>query len=252
MRLTAEAKADPSFASRLRRKMSSPFAVPQPERIVLTPGILIGLHLLFAGLAVRKLLTTTGEYHTSAHFPRLITSESDVTTLLTSTKRFKPDALLASLVTWKGDVLPLGDLFSRFRTTLRSDCPLLVADCTHAGAIGFPPLRRIHADVICGDLCKWITPLEYQRNLAFLWFANKRMAETARQIFNPFFLATEDQTVEPVARWIDPAVVRNVLEQLNASKMKRENIASRHSANITMAHILSKRFGLTRTPESSI
>ena len=57
------------IASDLRRTISELFEVSRPDRIVLAPGILVALRLLFSHLRIRRILLTGEEYYSESHFP---------------------------------------------------------------------------------------------------------------------------------------------------------------------------------------
>lgn len=242
----------PNLATELRKRISDVFGLDNTDRIVLTPGILVGLHVLSANLGVRKIAVTTEEYHSASHFPSHDVQEFDIQHFLEESKRFRPHALIVSLVTWKGLVLPVSKVFQQLRETLGKDCPILIADCTHAGAIGFPSLREIGADIVCGDLCKWITPPSYQRNLAFLWFKEPSLFVKTKGAFDPFFLATEQQSIQPLARWIEPSVLEDVLHWYSGPATEKPAILSRHDANLKLASRLSIDLAIPGRPQSSI
>ncbi|HMG72795.1 MAG TPA: hypothetical protein VK582_04785 [Pyrinomonadaceae bacterium] len=113
-------------------------------------------------------------------------------------------------------------------------------------------MNEIEADIICGDICKWITPSEWQRNLAFLWFRDRSLWEKATQIFRPYYLATPQEGTHLLARWIDPYEVKTVVSWLRERRLDRSRLLRRHQHNMALARNLSGQLGLSDPPESSI
>jgi len=241
-----------SKARRIRQTFCALFEAPPASRIVLVPGILGALQILFAKLAVRRILLTGGEYYGAPHFPAQRVVSTGVHKLMECTKEFRPDVVIVSVVTWKGDVLPCTELFSeirRLRGQRRS--PLLVADYCHAGAVGFPSVRKLAADVVCGGAGKWITPPLWDSKLGFLWFGSGSLFSRAKAAFMPFYLATDQQPLFLVSRWIDPAEVRALDTWLARRRLDRPALMAQYRADRKFASHLAARFGIDR-PQSNI
>lgn len=236
----------------LRSTISEIFDLRQPNQIVLAPGILMGLNIVIGSLSVKKIALSPYEYYDEYHFPNSQISSFTFENVTEHIRQSSPDMAIISLVTWRGTPLPLNNMFRHIRGTLGKTAPLLVADCAHAGAIGFPSLKEIEADIICGDICKWITPSEWQRNLAFLWFRDRLLWEKAAQIFRPYYLATPQERTHLLARWIDPYEVKTVVSWLRERRLDRSRLLRRHQHNMDLARNLSGQLGLSDPPESSI
>ena len=239
-------------ASGLRRTISDLFQARPAERIVLAPGILVGLHILFAQLGVRRILVTSEEYYDPSHFPaqRVRTSRAEAIPELLRGERF--DAVIASPVSWRGERLAVDALFQAIRDELGEASPLLVADTAHAGAIGFPEAGGLGADLVCGDLEKWILPPDRNTRIAFLWSRSQPLAERAAVAFQPFFLATEGSETPLLSRWVDPTEVLELSRWLEEHDATRASLRERHLADLKLARWLSRRFGSAVDPVTSI
>jgi hypothetical protein len=242
---------DNDCASNLRDTISEIFDLRQPNQIVLTPGILMGLNILLSSLSVNIITVSQYEYYDDYHFPNSQTHSFDFENVVEQIRQYSPDIAIVSLVTWRGKPLPLNNVFRQIRSALGKHVPLLIADCAHAGAIGFPSMNEIEADIICGDICKWVTPSEWQRNLAFLWFRDRLLWEKAAQTFRPYYLATPQQKPHLLARWIDPYEVKTVVSWLKERRLTRSRLLQRYQHNMDLAGRLSRQLGLA-PPESSI
>jgi hypothetical protein len=127
-----------------------------------------------------------------------------------------------------------------------------VADYAHAGSIGFPSADRLGADVICGDLEKWILPPDRNTRVAFLWFRTQPLFLQAVEAFRSFFLATKASDVSMLARWVEPADVLAVSIGLEHLGVTRDQLQARHRADMRLAQELASSVEPTRTPETSI
>lgn len=239
-------------ARRIAQTFSVLFDAPPSSRIVLAPGILVGLQVLFAKLQVRRILLGDGEYYGAPHFPVQRVFSGDVDQLLKLTKECRPDAVIVSVVTWRGKVLPCAKLFSEIRRARRRErAPLLVADYSHAGAIGFPSVKKLGADLVCGGPGKWLTPPTWDSKLAFLWFASSSLFSEAKVAFAPFFLALDQEPPFLVSRWIDPGEIRALDAWLRNQRLNRAALKARHRADREVASRLAARFEMD-CPESNI
>lgn len=243
---------DNDCASSLRDTISEIFDLNQPNQIVLTPGILLGLNILLGGLSVNSITVSRYEYYDDYHFPNNQIHSFDFENFIEHVRQYSPDVAIVSLVSWRGKPLPLNNAFRQIRAALGKHAPLLIADCAHAGAIGFPSMNEIEADIICGDICKWVTPSDWQRNLAFLWFRDRVLWEKAAQTFRPYYLATSQERTHLLARWIDPYEVKTVVSWLKERRLDRSRLLQRSQHNMDLARQLSRRLGLSEPPESSI
>jgi selenocysteine lyase/cysteine desulfurase len=239
-------------ASRLRREIARLFGAAPAERIVLAPGMLSALRHLFFALRVDRLLLTTDEYYGPRHFPAMSVETVPVPALVARIRKFRPGAVIASVVSWQGKPLPVAALFGEIRRALGARSPLLVADYTHAGAIGFPVASDLQADIVSGDPEKWLLPPRQRSRLAFLWMRSPRLFRTAQQTFAPFFLAVEDRAVPRSARWLDPEEVRTVAEWFSVARLTRRGLIDRHHANLRMKRTVARVLGVDPDGPASV
>jgi len=239
-------------ANDLRATISDLLEVPHSDRIILTPGILVALRVLFSQLRIESILLTSEEYYGTEHFPgatvRVASCDAIFDALLTGDFQ----AVIASPASWRGKQQPVTELFASIRERLGPRAPLLVADYAHAGSIGFPSVDRLGADVICGDLEKWILPPDWNTRVAFLWFRTQRLFLEAVETFRPFFLAAKSSDVSMLARWVEPADVLAVSEGLEALGVTPEQLRERHRADMSLARELASSLEPVRIPETSI
>ena len=239
-------------ASLVRREIARLFGATPARRIVLAPGMLSGLRQLFTCLRIERLALTTEEYYARRHFPGIACDVASPSTLAARVIATNPGAVIASVVSWRGTPLPVSALFDEIRRTLGALAPLLVADYTHAGAIGFPVLSGLNADVVSGDPEKWLLPPGQRSRLAFLWIRSPAVFRRAAPAFSPFFLALEGQTDERSARWLDPRELREVAAWLSDSQMTRRALRDRHHANLRMKQRLARRLGIAFDDDASV
>lgn len=252
MRIVDDIQQGIESAAELRLIISNLFDIPQPDRIVLSPSILVALDRVLLSYGAHNIAMTPYEYYDAYHFPNSMVMTFDVDKLLEGIERVVPDVVLISLVSWLGKTLPVDEIFREIRRAFGAKSPILIADCAHAGAIGFPGLDTIDADIVCGDICKWITPPEWQRNLAFLWFRSDLIWEKAKNTFRPYYLATEQERKHLLSRWIDPYEVKTVVSWLKEQRLDRARLRRRHERNMVLAKSLAPQLGITEALDSSI
>jgi len=160
--------------------------------------------------------------------------------------------VIASPASWRGTRQPVAEQFASIRQALGREAPLLVADYAHAGSIGFPSVDALGADVICGDLEKWILPPDCNSRVAFLWLRTDGLFREATAAFRPFFLATQAPNVSMSARWVDPADVLAVSRRLADLGVTAGQLRERHRADLEFARDLAGRLCASRMPETSI
>jgi hypothetical protein len=212
----------------------------------------VALRILFAHLQVKRILLSSEEYYGEGHFPEETVHVASCEAIPGLLQKHDFDVLIASPASWRGARQPVEELFGWIRKNFGGRAPLLVADYAHAGSIGFPSLEELGADVICGDLEKWILPPDWNSRVAFLWFRAHRLFVKAAKAFRPFFLATESSNVSMLARWVDPDDVRSVSRGLADLGVTREQLRERHRADVKLASELAGRFHSSRVPETSI
>lgn len=234
-------------ARRARGRIAELLQVDEPLHIVLTPGILIGLRLVIARLRATKLVLTTQEFYQPAAFPdqqsRLVQA-SEVADVVQG----RSDMVIASLVDWRGNELGIDRAFRAAKTRKK---PILVADYSHAGALGFPPAAKTGADIICGDVCKWVLKPGLPVNFAFLWFRSAALFNRIYPTFCPFFLAVEESVAGLRSRWLDPSHVARVANVLSRKDLSRSGLARQHRANMRLARDVASSLNL-RPPRTSI
>jgi hypothetical protein len=239
-------------ARRVRQTFAELFEAPPAGRIILVPGILGALQILFAKLAVRRIVLTDAEYYGAVHFPAQQVVTTGVGDLIEYSRKFKPDVVIVSVVTWQGEALPCGEIFAEIRRRRgREKIPLLVADYCHAGAVGFPSARKLGADMVCGGVGKWITPPLWDSKLSFLWLGSGSLFSMAKSAFTPFFLATEQPAPFLVSRWMDPAEVRAVDRWLEHRRLDRSALAAQYRTDREFTLQLAAQFGI-ECPQTNI
>jgi hypothetical protein len=239
-------------ANDLRTTISDLLEVDHADRIILTPGILVALRILFAQLRVERILLTSEEYYDEGHFPEATVRIARCEAISELELQRDCDAVIASPASWRGTRQPVAEQFASIRKTLGREAPLLVADYAHAGSIGFPSVDALGADVICGDLEKWILPPDWSSRVAFLWFRTDRIFREAAAAFRPFFLATQAPNVLTSARWVDPSDVLAVSRRLTDLGVTAGQLRERHRADIELARDLAGRLHASQIPETSI
>ena len=127
-----------------------------------------------------------------------------------------------------------------------------MADYTHAGAIGFPPVASLDADIVGGDPEKWLLPPSHGSRLAFLWMRSAALFRTAARLFSPCFLAIDGAVDSRAARWIDPAALAETTKWLAAAGLTRRALLDRHQANLQMKRRLARRLGIPPGDDTSV
>jgi hypothetical protein len=240
-------------ANDLRSTISDLLEVPHSDRIILAPGILVALRVLFSHLHIERIALTSEEYYGVEHFPGATVRTASCDALFDPLLTVDFEAVLASPASWRGTRQPVEELFTSIRKQLGRRAPLLVADYAHAGSVGFPSVDRLGADVvICGDLEKWILPPEWNTRVAFLWFRTERLFLRAVEAFRPFFLATKGADASMSARWVDPSDVQSVSKGLASLGVTPDRLRERHRADMRMARELASRVEPARVPQTSI
>jgi hypothetical protein len=239
-------------ANDLRATISDLLEVPHSDRIILAPGILVALRMLFSQLRIESILLTSEEYYGAEHFPGATVRVSSCDTIFDPRLAGDSQAVLASPASWRGKRQPVTELFATIRNRLGRRAPLLVADYAHAGSIGFPSVDRLGADVICGDLEKWILPPDWNTRVAFLWFRTRSLFLESVEAFRPFFLAADSTDVSMLARWVEPADILAVSRGLESLGVTPEQLRERHRADMSLARELASGLQPMRVPETSI
>ena len=163
-----------------------------------------------------------------------------------------PGAVVASVVSWQGTSLPVSDLFGEIRRACGARRPLLVADYTHAGAIGFPTASALNADVVGGDPEKWLLPARRRSGLAYLSIPSATLFRRAARAFSPFFLAVDGRSDTRSARWLDPEEIREMADWLSSARLTRRRLRDRHQANLRLKHRLARSIGILPGGDASM
>ncbi len=249
MRIGEDARVYLRAATHVRNKVSTLFDARPAQSVILAPGSLIALRVLGPPLGMVSVLATNEEYYNSSHFPSMKFHQVTPGRILGATSELRPSAVIMSLVTWRGHTLPVADVFRKIRASMGQQCPILICDYTHGGAIGFPSVDRLHADVVCGDMGKWLTPMTLDCKLSFVWFRSRRFHRIAARELGQFFLAIDREPDSFSTRWLDPAHVVDCARWLR--RATRAQLIEQHHSNLTLACAIAKRLRLP-PPTSSI
>ncbi len=103
------------LANDLRRTISDLLDVHDPNRIVLTPGILVALRMLFSHLRIKRILLTSEEYYGADHFPGATVQIAPCEAIPRLLQKREFDVLVASPASWRGARQPVEELFGRIR-----------------------------------------------------------------------------------------------------------------------------------------
>ena len=229
-----QVEADYRLAGHVRQLVADVYGAAS-SAVVLAPGTLAGLRLVFASLGIERIALSTGEYFDAASFPDTAVDVLDADDVLERVVRQRPNAVLLSQVTWKGERLPLEPIFRHIRRRLGARTPLLVADYAHAGAAGFPKVTESGADVVVGDVTKWITPPSWPDRVGYLWFRSPEHRSQARRIFASFYLACAKPAAALEARWVDPSAVEKIAAFRMSAKPTRRELIARHALDLALA-----------------
>lgn len=248
---TEQLELSPEAATHIvRTHLGALYCCPNPERIILCPGQLIGLINLLVALHCRSILLTDEEYYSADHFPGMRVLSCEPGKVAATAERARPDAVLMSLVSWRGRPLPVVREFQRLRTMSRTR-PLLICDYAHAGAIGFPDFRGMTSDIVCGDLHKWVFPSKHMAQVAFLWPTTPKLQSAAKRVFRGYYLASS-ASAERSARWISPNDLVSAARWLKASNRTRRMLLDEFCNNFACAEEIAASLGLRPTFESCI
>ncbi len=232
--MSRDIQADYALARDARRLVLDVYGAAS-ESVVLAPGTLAALRLMFGALDVKRVTLSAGEYFDETGFPASRVDVVEPEVLLESVLRRPPGAVIASIVTWRGDRLPLESLFEAIRAKLGDRSPLLVADFAHAGAAGFPRVADVGADIVAGDVTKWITPPDWPDRIGWLWLRTEALVELAQRVFAAFYLALPKPGTKLAARWVDPDAVGKVALFRRSARIARSRLLERFKGDIALA-----------------
>jgi len=209
------------------------------ERAILAPGALVALRLLFHHEGVSSVLLSDREYYAAAHFPDLEVHIAPFEDLAPAAERFSPGAVVASLVSWRGEV---GDVEGLCRSLGEVDVsPLVCLDWCHAGAVGFPEAEGLDADLLFGDVSKWLIPARAPDRMAFL-LGGEDLDAPLRSCFGGLYRSGGGRTARE-ARWIDDARLGEVAERVRDVAIDRDRLRARHEKNMALARTMAHANG---------
>ena len=219
---------------RLRVRVSEIFGFDAPERLILTPGSLLTLRLVFASLGVQSVELREEEYYSQSHFPDLSAAGAS---RAKESGRINT-AVIESLVTWKGQAAE--NVFAGSRKAER----LRVLDASHAGAVGFPKLDRPGVDLIFGNPGHWLGMGAAKENLGLMFVANEALWLRLATAFGMFYLAVEGSAPPHQSRWVDPGLLNRVSSWLERHRIDRNRALRQHDANLRLAGKVAEALGL--------
>jgi hypothetical protein len=233
--VTADVRGDYRRAREVRRLLADVYGAAPEGAVFLAPGTLVGLRLVLEACGVKRMALSAGEYFDASSFPAARVDVVRAAALPAHLAHSGADAAVASIVTWRGERLPVEVIFRQLRRRMGSGTPLLVADYSHAGAAGFPRVADSGADVVVGDVTKWITPPPEPDRMAYLWFRTSSLRSLAQRVFAPFFLAAVKPGAALEARWVDPDAVSQVAARQQARRVTRKDLVRRYRADLKLA-----------------
>jgi hypothetical protein len=248
-RMSNPATALEQAARDIRAHLGELYRCPDSRRIILCPGQLIGLIHILCARRCESLLLTDEEYYTPHHFPGMKVSTCKPEEVVRVVQHKRPGAVLMSVVSWKGRPLPVRQQFQRLRE--HPDRPLLICDYAHAGAVGFPRFGGFGADIICGDVHKWVLPSAHMSQIGFVWATNRRLRESLSGTFRGYYLAT-DQSIARAARWISPQDLLSTAQWLRDAKPTRRTMLAAYRRNLARAREIAEFLCLSKPEKSCI
>jgi hypothetical protein len=217
-------------ANSLRNRLAECFGISEPEHVIFTNGVTTSLRLIFAGLNVRKLILGPEEYCSPIHFFPLDVTVADEHDLLAAVQSSNAQAIILSTVAWTGRSFNVSEVFYGLRKALGPKCPILVADYSHAGAAGFPAIETLNADLVVGDLQKWLLPNGVADELCFAYPCSSFLHYACEKVFTGCFLATES-TIPNMVRWISPTQITLATKWATRVNVTKAFLAERHRDN---------------------
>lgn len=216
-----------------------------------TPSSLVALRIILPILGIRRLLLTDREYYTKSHFAGIETSICAFQDVMETVDRLRPDAVIVSVVGWQGASIPDLNFFQNLRSAAGGST-LLLADYGHAGAIGFPGVDELSADLTFGTPSRWIAPWTAKDQLGFLCARSQEVTIKLTEVFRAFYLATADDRLKLQSRWVDPAVIAQLWAWLEEHPVERADLACQHERNMRVARALAADLGLKSRIDSAI
>lgn len=225
----------------LRRAVSDVLG-EDAEAAILAPGALVGLRLFLRHRGTSVLLLSDREYYGPEHFPGCDVHVAPFDELASAAEAHEPDVVLASLVSWRGEVGDVEALCRDVRGRSNDGGPLVCVDWCHAGALGFPPAADLDADLIIGDVTKWLTPAATPDRLAFL-LGREALAAPMRACFGGLHSSGGDQAARE-ARWVDPQALAAMADSVKRVAADRSRFATWYADNMTLARVVGAANGV--------
>jgi hypothetical protein len=238
--VNGDVRGDYRRARAVRRLLADVYGASPDGAVFLAPGTLVGLRLVLDAFGVKRMALSAGEYFTAVSFPAARVDVVRAAALAGHLARYRADAAVVSIVTWRGERLPLEALFRELRRRMGAGTPLLVADFSHAGAAGFPRVADSGADVVVGDVTKWITPPPAPDRLAYLWFRTAGLRLLAQRVFAPFYLAAAKPGAALEARWVDPEAVAQLAARHAIRRVSRKALMRRYRSDLKLASRMAR------------
>lgn len=226
---------DAANADKLRHVLAELLELGPANRLLFAPGVAIGLALVLDRLHAESIILSPSEYLAPAHFPGRDVSVAETEDF--AVRDPGVDAIIASPYAWDGRRSAIAKAFKAIAARRRGHRPLLIADWSHAGASGFPNPRRVRADIVCGEVAKWLLPPSIDVGLSVIWCRNQTIWWPCARALEMFYLAVAGTQSERMARWVGPSDLRLVLRHV--ASMKRETLTRRHKANVDLARRLA-------------
>jgi len=233
--LNTDVRADYRRAREVRKLLADVYSAAPDGAVFLAPGTLVGLRLVLGAFGVKRVALSAGEYFDARSFPAARVDLVRAPALAVHLIRYRADAVVVSIVTWRGERLPVETLFRQLRRRMGAGTPLLVADFSHAGAAGFPRVADCGADIVVGDVTKWITPPPAPDRLAYLWFRTAGLRLLAQRVFAPFYLAAVKPGAALEARWVDPEALAEIAARQKERRVTRKELMRRYRADLKLA-----------------
>lgn len=221
-------------AMRFRQHLKDLFAINQSNDIVLMPGILVFLQGCLRALDINSMITSQEEYYEPQHLPNVLLKLEDERSIAPCVTQNRTDAVLISQVSWLGRELNCKAIIHELRNS-GGPQPIIIVDYSHAGAIGFPPIHEIDADIIVGDVEKWIRNEAWGSPLAFAVVKNQNVMHQLEKHLAPFYLALAHESDMRMARWVDPRTLREILNEFEDRSLSRPKLLERYKRNMRLA-----------------
>lgn len=242
------------ISEEIRSTISEIFDASPSHRIILAPGVLLSLRLLFDHIGLKCLLRFDEDYFTQDAFPQVECHRDLAYPDVIDEKCKDPNSLelgvIENIVSWKTGVRTPPSIDGKGSSTYPYNNILRIVDYSHGGACGFPPVSELNADIVVGDLCKWIVPPGKHMNLAFIWVKSETLFQIIKAAFEPFFLAVSGTERSRQSRWIHSDDLLELKALIDAGRLQRRFLSNQHKLNLDLAMSLSGELGRQPTGTS--